>query len=105
MLVDRRRQRRLEPLDVGPALGRVDAVGEAVDAVLVVTRVPLERDFDLGLLVGVVVVTNLGEQGLLGLVDVLDEVDDAAVVLVDDGLVVVVGPLVTEADLDRKSVV
>ena len=48
VLVDRGGERRLEALDVGAALDGVDAVGEAVDAVGVVGRVPLERDLDLG---------------------------------------------------------
>ena len=89
VLVDRGGERRPEALDVGAALDGVDAVGEAVDAVDVVGRVPLERDLDLGRVVAVGQVADLGEQALLGLVDVLDEVDDAARVLVDDRLVVV----------------
>src|SRR5918998_2193140 len=100
VLVDRRGERRLEPLDVGAALDRVDAVGEAVDAVGVVARVPLERDLDLGGRVLVSQVPDLGEQALLRLVDVLDEVDDAAGVLEHDGLGVVAGALVLEPDLE-----
>ena len=45
VLVDDRRQRRAEPLDVHPALGRGDAVGVAVDA-LVVAGVPLDGDVE-----------------------------------------------------------
>ena len=90
VLVDRGGERRLEALDVGAALDRVDAVGEAVDAVGVVARVPLERDLDLGVSSAVGEVADLREQALLRLVDVLDEVDDAARVLVDDRLGVVV---------------
>ena len=45
-------------------------------------------------------VADLGEQRLLRLVDVLDEVDDAAGVLVRDLLLVVVGAFIAEADLE-----
>src|SRR3546814_4966403 len=62
---------------VGSALGGVDAVGEAVDAVGVVAGVPLERDLDLLVLLGHLVAADLGEQGVLAGVEVLDEVDEA----------------------------
>ena len=80
------------PLDGG------DAVGEAVDA-LVVARVPLERELDLLVGLGLLEVGNPLEQGLLRLVHVADVVDDAARVLVDL-LLLVAGALVAEADLE-----
>ncbi len=62
-----------------------DAVGVAVDA-LVVAGVPLHGDVEHLALVLVLVLelAHLGEQRLLGGVEVLDEVDDAALVLVFD---------------------
>ena len=102
VLVDDGREGGAEALDVGPALDRVDAVGEGVDAVGLVAGVPGEGDLDL--LAGLVLleVPDLGEQRLLRLVDVLDEVDDAAGVAVGHRLVVVVlaDALVVEADLE-----
>ena len=100
VLVDHRGEGGLEPLLVRPAFDGVDAVGEAVDAVGVEPGVPLEGDLDLLGLVGVGVVADFGEQGFLGLVDVPDEVDDAAAVAVDDSGVVVAGAVVAEADLE-----
>ena len=50
------------------------------------------------LLVAVLVVADLGEQRLLGRVEVLDEVDDATLVLVGD-LLLLLRPLVGEDDL------
>src|SRR3546814_12342441 len=90
-LVDDGGEGGLEALLVGSALGGVDAVGEAVDAVGVVAGVPLERDLDLLVLLGHLVAADLGEQGVLAGVEVLDEVDDAAVVLEGDPLVVEIG--------------
>ncbi len=98
--VDHRGERGLEALLVRAALDGVDAVGEGVDAVGVVAGVPLERELDLLAVLGLLEVADLGEQRLLRLVDVLDEVDDAAGVLVGDRLVLVLGPLVREADLE-----
>ena len=62
-----------------PLAKRVDAVG-------VVAGVPLERELDFLAVLGSVEVADLGEQRLLRLVDVLDEVDDAAGVAVGDVL-------------------
>ena len=100
MLVDHCGEGGLEALFVRAALGGVDAVGEGVDAVGVVARVPLEGDLDLLLLLGEVVVADLAEQGLLRRVHVLDEVDDPAGVLERDRFCVVLGALVLEADLE-----
>ncbi len=98
VLVDHRRERRLEPLDVHPALGGGDAVGVAVDA-LVVPGVPLHGDVEhLAVVVDVLEVADLGEQRLLGGVEVLDEVDDAAAVLVGD-LLLLLRTFVDEQDL------
>ena len=98
VLVDDAGERRLEALDVHAALGGGDAVGVAVDA-LVEARVPLDGHLDLLVVLLVGEVGDLGEQRLLGRVQVLHEVDDAAGVLVGD-LLLVVGPLVAEADLE-----
>ena len=84
--VDHAGERGLEALLVHAALDGVDAVGEGVDAVGVVAGVPLERELDLLTVFGPVEVADLGEQRFLRLVDVLDEVDDAAGVLVGDVL-------------------
>ena len=97
--VDHRGQRGPEALFVRAAADGGDAVGEAVEPVGLVALVPLEGQLDLGVVGLVVEVADPGEQRGLGGVDVLDEVDDAARVLVGDGLVVVVGPLVLESDL------
>ena len=100
VLVDDAGERGLEALDVHAALDGRDAVGVAVDA-LVVPGVPLDGDVER-LTVGVVFVFevgDLGEQRLLRGVEVLDEVDDAALVL--KGLFeLAVGALVAEDDLE-----
>ena len=87
VLVDHAGERRLEALHVHAALDGGDAVGEAVDAV-VVAGVPLERDLDLLVLLVDLEVADALEQRLLRGVEVLDEVDDAAGVLVGDLLLV-----------------
>ena len=91
-------QRLGEPLDVHPALNGGDAVGEGVDR-LVVAGVPLQRDLDLLSLFRLLERGHLAEERLLRGVEVLDEVDDAAVVLVRR-LGHRVGALVDEADLE-----
>src|SRR5581483_5664630 len=98
VLVDGLGERLLEALLVHAALARGDAVGEAVDA-LVEAGVPLERDFDLLVVLRLLEVHDLLEQGLLRGIEVTDEVDDAAGVLVVD-LLLVARPLVLEADLE-----
>ena len=81
------------------ALDGGDAVGVAVDA-LVVAGVPLHRDVEhLAVVVVVLELADLGEQRLLGGVQVLDEVDDPALVLVRDLLLAGVA-LVGEHDLE-----
>ena len=89
VLVDQRGQRGAEALFVGAALVRVDRVGVGVDA-LGVRVGPLHRDLEGDLALGV-----LGLEGddvlvddidLLAGVEVLDVVDQAVVVLVDDGV-------------------
>ncbi len=98
VLVDHRGERGLEALDVHATLDGGDAVGVAVDA-LVVAGVPLHGDVE-HLAVGLVLVlelADLGEQWLLGGVEVLDEVDDAALVLVLD-LLFAFGALIFERD-------
>ena len=83
VLVDHGGECRLEALDVHATLDGGDAVGVAVDA-LVVAGVPLHGDVEhlAVVLVFVLELADLGEQRLLGGVEVLDEVDDAALVLV-----------------------
>ena len=75
-----------EALDVHAALDGGDAVGEAVETVGVEAGVPLEGDLDLLLGLGLLEVADLGEQRVLGGVEVANEVDDAAGVLVGDRL-------------------
>jgi len=75
-----------------------NAVREGVDA-LVVARVPLKSDFHLLALFGLLVVADLSEQRLFGVVEVAHVVDDAPVVL--EGLLgFAAHALVDEADLD-----
>ncbi len=91
-------QRLAEPLDVHAAFNGGDAVGERVDR-LVIAGVPLQRDLDLLPLLGLLERRDLAEQRLLRRVEVLHEVDDAAVVL-EGGLGHRVGALVGEPDLE-----
>ena len=86
VLVDRVGERRLEALLVRAALDGGDAVGEGVDAVGVVSRCSTGTRPRPRVASSSAQVADLGEQRLLRLVDVLDEVDDAAGVLVDDRL-------------------
>ena len=79
------------------ALDGGDAVGEGVNG-LVVPRVPLQGDFDLLTFLGLVERGHLAEQRLLRRVEVLNEVDDAAVVA-EGRLRHRVGALVDKADL------
>ena len=64
---------------MGAALVGVDVVGEAEDGLLV-GGVPLQSHLDLAVLVLALEVDDLAVQGVLGLVQVLDEVRDAALV-------------------------
>ncbi len=97
--VDAVGQALLEALHVHAALDGVDPVGEAVETVGVVAGVPLERDLHLHRVLDLLEVADPAEEGLLGGVHVLDEVDDAAGVAEDDGLRLGV-PVVLEADLE-----
>ena len=81
--VERAGERRAEAGEVGAALVRVDVVGER-EQVLLVGVVPLHRDLDVAdLAPQFLQVDDLLVDRVLGAlrVDVLDEVDDAAVVL------------------------
>ncbi len=98
VLVDRVREGLLEALLVHTALGRCNVVRERMDA-LVVARVPLHRDVDLGVVALVLERGNPLEQRLLGGVEVLDEVDDSARVL-EHLLERGVGSIIAEADLE-----
>ena len=77
------------------ALVRVDVVGEREDG-LDVFRVPLHRHLDLALPVGSLEVDDVLVDGVLGFVDVPDEVADAA--LVEELLGRAAGALVSEDD-------
>ena len=77
------------------ALVRVDVVGEAEDGLLV-GGVPLHRDLDRAVVGVALEVDGLSVQGVLVLVEVGDEVDDAALVL--EGLALALGALVDEVD-------
>ena len=98
VLVHGARQRVAEALEVRAAFGRVDVVGERAH-VFRVARVPLHRDLDLAYLVGCLEVDGTGVERLFAVVDVLDEVDDAALVL-KDLFLGLVAALVAERDLE-----
>ncbi len=106
VFLDGARQRSLEALDVGAAVAVVDRVGEGEER-LGIALVPLDRDLD-ALLVGVALrvarsVPDVLEKDdlvvdrLLGLVQVLDERANPALV---GEVVLLVGPLVVDRDLD-----
>ena len=97
--VDGAGQRRAEAGQVRAALVRVDVVGEGEQRLLVGV-VPLERDLDLADVARVLEVDDLLVERLAGAlaVQVLDEVDDPAVVL-EGGLEALGAALVAEADL------
>ena len=78
--IDRARQRRAEAREVRAALVRVDVVGEGVDRFRVAV-VPLQRDLGVDAVAIALHVDRLLVDGGLVLVQVLDERDDAAVVL------------------------
>ena len=95
--VERAGQRRAEAGEVRAALVGVDVVREAEDRLLV-GGVPLHRDLD-GAVVGVALeVHGLSVQRVLVLVEVGDEVDDAALVL--EGLALPLAALVDEVDAE-----
>ena len=89
-------QRRAEAGEVGAALVGVDVVGEAEDRLLV-GGVPLHRDLDLALLFAALEVDDLVVHLVLVLVEVADEVLDAALVL--EGDAVGLAALVDQLDL------
>ena len=80
VLVERARQRRAEARQVRAALVRVDVVGEREDRLLV-GGVPLHRDLDGALVALALEVDDLLADRLLVLVEVADEVLDAALVV------------------------
>ena len=95
--VQRAGQRAAEAGEVRAALDRVDVVGEGEDGLLV-RGVPLHRHFD-GALVGVALeIDDVLVDRVLRLVDVRDEVADAALVVELDGLAV--RALVDELDVE-----
>ena len=96
--VDRARQRGAEAGQVRAALVRVDVVGEREQRLLVGV-VPLQRHLDLAELARVLEVDDLLVQRLARAlaVQVLDEVDDAAVVL--EARLEALAALVAEVDL------
>src|SRR3989441_538842 len=71
------RERRAEAREVRAALARVDVVGEGEHALLVAVVV-LQRDLDLDVALLALEEHHLGVDGRLVLVQVLDELDDAA---------------------------
>ena len=78
--IDRARQRGAEAGEVRAALVRVDVVREGVDG-FGVAVVPLQRDLHVDAVAVALHVDRLLVDGALVLVQVLDERDDAAVVL------------------------
>ena len=85
-----------EAREVGAALVGVDVVGEAEDRFLV-GGVPLHRDLDLAVLVLALEEDGLAMQRVLVLVEVGDEVDQAALVV--EGVLLAGAALVDELDL------
>src|SRR5262249_12271684 len=92
--VDGPGQRALEADEVASTLVGVDVVGEGVDA-LVVPVIPLHRDLERDAVL-LRLEEDRGVQGLLRLVEELDEADDPALELED---VALLAPLVDDADL------
>ena len=80
VVVDRARQRRAEARQVRAALVRVDVVGEREDGLLV-GAVPLHRDLDRALVALAREEDDLLLERVLVLVEVADEVLDAALVV------------------------
>src|SRR5204862_4217852 len=78
--VDRPRQRRAEPREVRAALVRVDVVGERIDG-LRVPVIPLQRDLGVDAVLVAAYEDRLLVDGRLVLVEMLDERDDAPVVV------------------------
>ena len=95
--VQRPGQRRAEAGEVRAALVGVDVVGEREHRLLV-GGVPLHRDLDRAVVGLVVEEDGLAVQGVLVLVQVLDEVDDPA--LVEEGVALAGAALVDELDLE-----
>ena len=79
VLVERAGQRRAEAAEMAASLDRVDVVGEREDRLLV-GGVPLHRDLDRALLALTLERDDLLSDRLLVPVQVLDEVDDPALV-------------------------
>ncbi len=98
VVVQRARQRGLEAGEMRPALVGVDVVGEREDRLLVGV-VPLHRDLDLAVVGGALEVDDVLVRDVLRLVDVADEVLDAAFVVELDELAVdaLVGELDAQA--------
>ena len=94
VLVDRPRQRGLEPDEVRTAFDGVDVVGEAVD-VFSVALVPLQGDFDLEVLLLALEIYHLGMDRGFGPAQVLDELRDTTAVA--EG-VLLLRALVVDAD-------
>ena len=94
--VQRPGERRAEAGEVRAALVGVDVVGEREHRLLV-GGVPLHRDLDRAVLGLVLEEDGLAVQGVLVLVQVLDEVDDPA--LVEEGVALAGAALVDELDL------
>jgi len=84
VIVDGARHRLLEAVEVGAALVRVDVVGERQHAVAAIGTGPLHGNFHRAVLVLGLEVDGLVER-LLAVVEVLHEVDDAAIVLEGHG--------------------
>ena len=93
--VDRARQRRAEAREVRAALVGVDVVREGEDGLLV-GGVPLHRDLDRAVVGLVLEVDGLAMERVLVLVQVVDEVDDAALVV--ERVLLAGGALVDEVD-------
>src|SRR5262249_53673239 len=90
---------RPEPREMRAALARVDVVREG-EHILLVALVVLERDLDLDIAAAALEVEHLRVHRRLVLIDVLDELEDAARVV--EGLLLLV-PLVL--DLDPETLV
>ena len=95
--VDRAGERRAEAGEVRAALVRVDVVREGEDGLLI-RGVPLHRDLDRPVVGVVLEVDGLAVERVLVLVQVVDEVDDPALVV--EGVLLAAGALVEELDLE-----
>ena len=88
VFVDHRGKRSLETFNMHAAFNGGNAVGIAINT-LVITGIPLQCDVDGLFVVAALVVSNLGEQGFARSIQVLHKINNSAFVLIGDGLLFV----------------